>query len=228
VAEQPLQQEEERRLREFFAGDDEGVFVEVGVHRPGGYSPTRPFEQAGWDGVLIEPQPELAAFLVTARTAKLFAVACAAPENAGRTLALRVAGADGGGYLVSVPTRTLDDILREAEAVPPIDLLALDVAGREVEVLRGFDFLRWQPRLILIEDPARSWRLRRFLRGHGYRLIRLLGDGGWYVPDDAPARAGRAERWDIVRAYYLGLPARLVGNVWRRYRQLFADWRAGR
>ena len=51
-----------------------------------------------------------------------------------------------------VPTRTLDSILEEAEAPAPIDLLSIDVEGHETEVLRGFDFGRWQPLLILIED----------------------------------------------------------------------------
>ena len=48
--------------------------------------------------------------------------------------------------------RTLDSLLDEAEAPKPIDLLSVDVEGHELDVLRGFDFVRWQPRLILLED----------------------------------------------------------------------------
>ena len=57
-------------------------------------------------------------------------------------------------YVVTVPTRTLDDILREAEAPTPLDLIVLDVYGHELDALLGFDFGRWRPRLIVIADPV--------------------------------------------------------------------------
>ena len=79
--------------------------------------------------MLVEPLPDVAAFLVTARTAKVFATACVSPDVAGQSLLLRgasplatinvgqPASAPPSNYVVTVPTRTLDDILREAR--PP-------------------------------------------------------------------------------------------------------------
>ena len=40
----------------------------------------------------------------------------------------------------------------------------------------------WQPRLILIEDHVVDLRKHRFLQADGYRLIRRVGNNGWYVP----------------------------------------------
>ncbi len=154
-------------------------------------SPTWPLERAGWYGVLVEPLPDVAAFLVTARTAKVFAAACVAPDVAGQPLALRVAsplasinvgqpvGAPPPSYVVTVPTRTLDDILREAEAPTPLDLIVLDVYGHELDALLGFDFGRWRPRLIVIADPIVNLTPHRFPKESGYRLIRRVnGRGG--------------------------------------------------
>jgi methyltransferase FkbM-like protein len=115
-----------------------------------------------------------------------------------------------------VPTRTLDDILREAEASTPLDLIVLDVYGHELVALLGFDFGRWRPLLIVIADPIVNLTRHRFLKESGYRLIRRVNGRGWYVPANAPVPS---ERWAILRDYYLLLPFR---KVWRALRRLNA------
>jgi len=154
VAVHPSHQEEQALVREFFGGDNSGYFVEVGANHPTHGSQTWHLEQAGWTGVLVEPQPDLAAFLVTSRKARVFATACSSPDNAGQSLPLHVDGARSAldrdrmapgaqaTYVIIVPTRTLDSILEEAAAPIPIDLLSIDVEGHETEVLQGFDFNR--------------------------------------------------------------------------------------
>jgi FkbM family methyltransferase len=240
VARHPSQQDEELLVREFFAGKHAGFFVEVGANHPTEGSQTWHLEQAGWTGVLVEPQPDLAALLATARTAQVFAVACTSPQKAGGPLPLHVDGARSaldrdrmapGAHVddvILVPTRTLDDVLEEAEAPMPIDLLSVDVEGHEVEVLQGFDFGGWHPRLIMVEDHVSSLRMHRFLTGRGYRLIRRLGNNGWYVPAETEITVAASDRWEIVRKYYLALPFRVARNGSRRVRRLFSDWRTGR
>jgi len=133
------QDDEAERLFTFFERSTRGFFAEVRLRSPTDGSRTWPLEAAGWTGALVEPQPDLAAFLVAARKAAVFACACVAPDAAGEPLALRVtsplAGIDVGrpasippsNYTIMVPTRTLDDVLREADAPPPLDFLALQV-----------------------------------------------------------------------------------------------------
>ncbi|MEA2978837.1 MAG: hypothetical protein QOF91_3570 [Alphaproteobacteria bacterium] len=240
MAVHPTPDEEHALVREFFGGDTSGYFVEVGANHPIEGSQTWHLEQAGWTGVLVEPQPDLAAFLVASRKARVFASACSSPDNAGQSLPLHVDGprsaldrdrmAPGAqaAYVIVVPTRTLDSILEEAEAPVPIDLLSIDVEGHETEVLRGFDINRWQPLLILVEDHVNNLRTHRYLTTSGYRLIRRLGHNGWYVPAGEHVIVPSSERWEILRKYYLALPFRLVRNAWRRVRRLYADWWAGR
>src|SRR5262245_45735500 len=78
-------------VRAFF-GEIKGYFVEVGANEPRERSQTWLLEQCGWSGVLVEPQPNLAAELRRGRKAKVFQVACSSPENTGRELPLHVAG----------------------------------------------------------------------------------------------------------------------------------------
>lgn len=227
---QPSQQEEERLVAEFFGGAASGFFVEVGANDPMERSQSWHLEQSGWSGVLVEPQPDLAAALVTTRSAKVFAAACSSPGNAGRSLPLHVAGplsslhrdrmAPGAQpqHIIEVPVRTLDDILEEAEAPVPIDLLSIDVEGHELEVLEGFDFEHWQPRLILLEDHVASLSKHRYLQSAGYRLIRRVGNNGWYIPAAEPFAIGWSDRQEIIRKYYLALPFRIMRNISRRLR----------
>ena len=217
-------------MRQFFAGRERGFFVEVGANEPQARSQTWHLEHAGWDGILIEPQPDLADELRKARRAKVFAVACSSPGNAGRTLPLHVAGPlsslDRGGMaagaspgrVIDVPIRTLDDILAEAQAPSPIDFLSIDVEGHELDVLRGFDLARWKPRLILLEDHVTGLAKHRFLTRAGYRLIRRFDNNGWYVPAETETSVTLPECWEILRKYYLALPFRMLRNASRRLR----------
>jgi FkbM family methyltransferase len=218
------------RLVAAFFGGTKGFFVEVGANDPHARSQTLHLERAGWTGILIEPQPDLAEQLRTLRTGKVFAVACSSPEHAGRTMPLHVAGplssldrermAPGAApeRVIEVPIRTLDSLLDEADAPKPLDFLSIDVEGHEIEVLRGFDIARWRPRLILLEDHVADLAKHRFMKSAGYRLIRRYENNGWYVPANAPERIEGRDYWEIIRKYYLALPFRMLRNASRRLR----------
>ena len=219
------------RLVAAFFGKTKGFFVEVGANDPRERSQTWHLEQAGWSGVLIEPQPDLADELRSRRTAKVFAVACSSPDNAGRTLPLHVAGplssldrqhmAPGSAPagVINVPVRTLDSVLEEAGVPVAFDFLSIDVEGHEIEVLRGFDAAHWRPRLILLEDHVADLSKHRYLGKAGYRIIRRYENNGWYVPAKSAVTCRLADRWEIVRKYYLGLPFRMARNLSRRIRK---------
>jgi FkbM family methyltransferase len=223
-------EDEQRMVREFFRGAARGYFVEVGANDPFERSQTWHLEKLGWTGVLVEPQPDLAAKLVGARRAMVFAAACSSPDNAGTTMQLHVAGPLSAlnrermaagvepESIVEVPVRTLDGILEEAGAQPPIDFISIDVEGHELEVLHGFDVARWRPRLLMVEDHVEGLAKHWYLQSCGYRLIRRVGNNGWYVPNTENFQVGWADRWEIWRKYYLGLPFRLARNLSRKIR----------
>lgn len=219
--------EEQRLIAEFFKGR-RGYFVEVGANEPRLRSQTFHLEQAGWTGLLVEPQPELAERLRNERAARVFDCACSSPENFGQSLPFFVAGPlsslDRSGMApgaapertIMVPIRTLDDILVEAGAPQKFEFLSIDVEGHEVEVLRGFTFERWRPQLILLEDHVPDLSRHRYLRRAGYKIVRRYENNGWYVPTDSNIKC--ASWWEIVRKYYLALPIRMLRNLSRRIR----------
>jgi FkbM family methyltransferase len=226
-----LPPEAENRLKEeFFEGARTGIFVDIGANDPEVWSQSFRLEQRGWTGVLVEPQPDLAAALRRRRKAKVYAVACSSPDNAGKTMTLHLAGIYSSlspelsiatvavDSTVEVPVMTLDGVLADAGLTPPIDFLSIDVEGHEIDVLAGFDLARWHPRLILIEDLVLSLDLHRVLEGRGYRWVRRTGLNSWYVPADSPMVVDREGRLQFIRKYYLGVPFRRLREALRRLR----------
>ena len=222
-------QAEDPLKAEFFDLSRGGFFVEVGANDPRHGSQSWSFEQAGWNGILIEPQPDLAERLRAIRRARVVTAACSSPDNAGGIMTLFLLGPHSSlkrdlvvtGVVphgtIDVSTRTLDDILVETGAPTPIDFVSIDVEGHEVEVLRGFDLARWRPRLLLVEDHVTDLATHRFLTRAGYRLIRRTGLNGWYVPRAVAPRVGWGW-WQLVRKYYLALPFRMARDRKRRLR----------
>ncbi len=233
------EEHEQQLVREFFDGVS-GFFVEVGANHPRSGSQSWHLEQRGWSGILVEPLPELAEKLRQMRSAKVFCAACSSPTNAGQRRPFyvadklssldrdRMAPGSRPQAVIEVPVRTLDDILVEAGAPSSIDFLSVDVEGHEIEVLRGFDFRRWRPRLILLEDHVADLSRHRFVKSAGYRLVRRTGFNGWYIPASSMVHFGWHDRWRVLRKYHLGLPLRVLRNMSRRLRQPIKNWMQAR
>jgi FkbM family methyltransferase len=175
------------RLIAAFFGPRHGYFVEVGANDPRERSHTWHLEQAGWSGVLIEPRPELAGLLRANRSAKVYAVACSSPENAGRALSLHVAGplssldrermAPGAApeRVIMVPAKTLDSVLEDAGCPPEFDFLSIDVEGYELEVLAfpsSAGATRSTAGTCRAARPLMSLQLRLLVRGRPCRMRR--------------------------------------------------------
>jgi FkbM family methyltransferase len=221
---------ENQLKEEFFGRATRGFFVDVGANDPVDGSQTWHLEQLGWDGVLVEPQQDLAERLQRERRSKVYAVACSSPANAGKTMPLNLAGIQSSlnpDFFVpdmvrvgvsEVRLMTLDQILIDAKAPAPLDLVSIDVESHELEVLSGFDLARWRPRLILIEDLVLNRRLHRYLTERGYKWVRRTGLNGWYIPADQPFPVSLFGHLQFIRKYYLGVPFRVAREILRPIR----------
>jgi FkbM family methyltransferase len=221
---------EKQLVWEFFGRRPGGFFVEVGANDPRSGSQTWLLEQNGWRGILVEPQAALCEKLRRERkNSTVFQVACSGPEREGEAV-LHIGAESGVSTLEKqrdshgtqfigterVRITTLDKVLNEAGAAS-IDFLSLDVEGHEIEVMRGFDFEKFRPELILIEDGVRTLDKHRFLKQRGYKLVKRTTLNNWYVPKSQPFRMTFwLERLELFRKMYLGLPFRKVRLMLRR------------
>jgi FkbM family methyltransferase len=205
------------------------MFVEVGANGPIHKSQTWQLEQDGWNGLLVEPLAECASELRAQRRAIVEEVACGPPELHGTYAQLRVRGShssltiEGGdadvilGEPREVPVRTLDSLLEKA-GIRRVDFLSIDVEGYEPEVLRGTDLKRLQPRLVLIEDKARSLAVHREMVGAGYKRVRRTGLNSWYVPNKTAFSVSPYGRLQLLRKCVLGVPFHRLAHRVRRVR----------
>jgi len=221
--------QEDLEVLKFF-GDTPGVFVEAGANHPIEGSQTYLLEQHGWRGVLIEPNPELARLCREQRpNSQTFACALVEPGgpatvrmrvpknlSALATIDTRDAAAEGDDSF-ECPARTLDAVLEES-GIERIDFFSIDLEGYEPLALRGFNWTRWRPRLMTVEDHCENLDTHRAVTAHGYKLIRRIGDNHWYVPQDDPHAMTLADRIRFVRKMYLSLPLRKLRRVSRALR----------
>lgn len=170
----------------------------------------------------MEPHPAQAEDLRKARRAQVFQLACVAPEAAGPPASLLSQrglstlhfkpGRNMNGSVIQVPTATLNDVLAKA-GIDHVDFLSIDVEGAEPDVLRGLDFARYQPKLVLMDDLDRFGETRRLMARNNYKLVRRTGHNGWFVPRDAPFPMGVSGRMQLAWAYG---PGRLLSRDSRR------------
>jgi FkbM family methyltransferase len=231
-----LEQHETELVRAFFKETTAGFYVEVGANDPRFLSQTWHLEEAGWRGILVEPQPDRAEQLRQHRPhSQVVQAACSSPERAGEAVLHIVSGADGLSSLTKhlddptvkydrqekVKVLTLDQILEQA-GNPRIDFVSIDTEGTELDVLKGFNLERHRPALILLEDKVHRLDKHFYLKRHGYKLVKRTGVNNWYVPKAINFRMVTLnERYHLVRKMYLATP-------WRVLKLKLKQWRASR
>ena len=88
------------------------------------------------------------------------------------------------GDIIRVETVALNDLLEEHRAPTRIDFMSIDTEGWEYEILKTFDFKRWDVRLFSIELnlPSQNEAIDRLMKENGYarRFERFSGADAWY------------------------------------------------
>lgn len=158
-------------------------------------------EEYGWTGILAEPNPVWHAALKANRPASIidtrcvythtgaFVDFCAAADAEFGTM---VAHLEDGNQLVrasqnviEVKTVSLSDLLIEHRAPHEIDFMSIDTEGSELEIIRAFDFTRWDVRNIAVEHNFRDdeAKLDAVMAGNGYRRVfkEYSRWDGWYT-----------------------------------------------
>lgn len=186
---------EDMILRRLFEGQERGFYVDVGAHHPFRFSNTCYFHRRGWRGINIDPNPDAIEAFARARPADTN-ICVGVSEVTGdlsfyffNEAALNTFDAElasertqlPGYHLLetrSVPVWRLDDLLTEyLPRDQKIDFLSIDVEGMDLAVLRSGDWVRFRPRVLLVEARGRTFQaieydpINTFVAGQGYQLI---------------------------------------------------------
>jgi FkbM family methyltransferase len=203
------QRYEDLHLWRCFGGATSGFYIDVGAGHPVYDNVSFLFYLAGWRGISVEPNPSLAALERAVRPRDVLYEGLAGSSDGEATLYLQrefhglsttilaqaeIAAKELGQSAepLARPVTTIA-ALCAAYAPPQIDFLKIDVEGAEMDVLRGADFARFRPRVIVIEaykpitmEPAYDeWE--PLLARHGYATAWDDELNRYYVADEATA-----------------------------------------
>jgi len=205
------QRYEDLHLWRCFCGEASGFYIDVGAGHPVYDNVSFLFYLAGWRGISVEPNPSLAALerAVRPRDVLYEGLAGSAPGEA--TLYLQ---REFHGLSTTIPEQAAIAAKELGQSAEPlrrpvttlaalcathapaqIDFLKIDVEGAETEVLRGADFARFRPKVIVIEaykpitmEPAHGeWE--PLLAAHGYATAWDDELNRYYVAEEAKALA---------------------------------------
>jgi FkbM family methyltransferase len=218
---------EDYHLSLAFAGQASGTYIDVGGGHPIADNVSFWFYERGWRGIVIEPQPELADLYKQLRPRDRVLRGLIGREEGESDFFLvdRLHGfsttvqhhADtaktfGVGYqTLRMPVTTLARLC-ETHGLTTIDFLKVDVEGGEADVLRGGDWRRFRPKVIVVEaiapgsnEPAwADWE--PFLLEQGYRFALFDTLNRFYVAQEHPDILARLPReradWHAVRHMY--------------------------
>jgi FkbM family methyltransferase len=218
---------EDIHLQLAFAGQDGGVYVDIGGSHPVADNVTYGLYRRGWSGIVVEPQEELARLhrllrprdrVVTELVGREVGTAEFHRVGGFHALSTTVAGnvenARAMGAEVETVSRPMTTLaaLFDAHGLTTIDVLKIDVEGAEADVLAGNDWVRFRPKVILAEaiapgsgEPAwEAWEPLLLEQGYGFQLFDTLNR--FYVAQECREIAARLPRervaWDSATHLY--------------------------
>lgn len=218
---------EDYHLSLAFGGQEMGTYIDIGGGHPIADNVSFWFYERGWRGVVVEPLAELAALYERLRPRdvilreligerhgecefyvvdRLHGLSTTIEHHA------RLAGEFGASYRVERRSvATLAEICERHNLVS-VDFLKIDVEGGEGAVLRGGDWKRFRPGIVLAEAVAPSsgqptWQdWEPFLIAQGYRFVLFDTLNRFYVAEERQDLLARLpfvrQPWDAVRHMY--------------------------
>jgi FkbM family methyltransferase len=172
-----------------------GIYIDVGAFHPKLFSNTYLFYKRGWNGVVIEPNPEAEEWFLKVRPRdKFVGLGVGAKKDVLEFFEFNEAQAntfskeqakknisEAGRKLLrrkNIAVVPLRDILASYKMERmEIDLMSVDVEGMDLEVLESNDWKKYRPRLVICEDLGfnflnpRSSDVTKFLLKLDYRLV---------------------------------------------------------
>jgi FkbM family methyltransferase len=196
-----------------------GFYIDVGANLPEAESVTKAFYDLGWCGINIEPTDGPFAALESARPrdinlqigcwsdsgvktlylvdeSEAFATFEPAMAELHRSAARTVRE-------VTFDTMTLRDICAKYVGDHSVHFLKIDVEGGEANIIRGADFSRWRPWIILAEAHGPDILVNHYqpwedlLVASQYRYAYCDGLNRFYLAE---------ERWDSLSRFFLAPP----------------------
>lgn len=181
----------ENKILQIFESKKNGYFVDIGAYDGVSISNTKILEDLGWDGICIEPHPNVYKNLIQNRNCKC--VNCAIWNEDTKIKFLSLSGYTemlsgildsydsrhynrimtelsihgGQSEIIDIDAKRFDSIIDKTE----IDFLSIDTEGSELQILEQIDFDKYQIKVICIENNFHENKFNEFFFNKGYKLF---------------------------------------------------------
>lgn len=190
-------------LDALFRDRAEGFFVEVGCIDGRRFSNSLTFEERGWRGICVEAHAGYIELLTKNRPNSIVCHCAAGEIDEETTFYANARGslstldksmekrwkADYAEYFSGFDVQNVSKVrlstLFDRLEAPAIDFLSLDIEGYELQALKGIDFLRHRPAVLVVEVDAAEHELQidAMLEAAGYVKSLRLGPNLFYFAD---------------------------------------------
>ena len=196
------QHHEDETISKYFPEGYIGGCIDVGATDGKNINNTRYFEQNGWYCLCIEPNPAYYHQCEANRKNTLMyaisdinddnvdfnVVSIDGNEEAGTSLRVddrliedcKKIG-DVQTRVIKTNVRTLDYCIDNHYKFDKIDFVSIDTEGTELDVLKGFDIIKWQPKLFIIENNYNDNKMEEYLEKFGYKKDQRKDINDFYV-----------------------------------------------
>ena len=178
-----------------------GTFVDIGAHDGQTFSNSLFFEELGWSGICIEPNPDI--FTILSSNRKCKCVNLAVSDKTGNASFFQInSGPDmlsglADEYTQNSISRIYDEMKSNPNAFSyidvqtdtfnnivdfiDIDFLSIDTEGNELKILQSIDFNKYNIRVISVENNNFDSTFIEFFADKPYNLVTQLGCDEVYV-----------------------------------------------
>lgn len=181
-----------------------GIIVEVGAGPPEFLSNSKFFRDHGWRSICVEPNPK---FVKQHKDvgSEVYQYACSNKEGTSEFVInynndhWYCENHDGVSFsaleirydnvpehntqeLISVETIKLNTLL-EKLSVNKVDILSIDTEGWELDVMEGFDHIKYDPKVIILENFEYKDSYEKFMNSRGYIKHSQLDYNEIYIKD---------------------------------------------
>ena len=180
----------------FFKEKNNGYFVDIGAADGIKFSNSKFFEELGWRGVCVEPNPKAFEALQSCRTNKcamkaisdkigtdkFFQITNGPEQLSGLQNEFNQTGisrinecynndSDFDFEYIDVECDLFENIVEQTQ----IDFLSLDTEGNELKILQTIDFDKFDINVITVENNDYDNKFIDFLTPKGYKFLTRLG-----------------------------------------------------
>jgi FkbM family methyltransferase len=175
-----------------------GVYVDIGANNPNDLNNTKRFYDRGWSGINIEPNPKEFQELLQYRKRDIN-LNCGVSDIEGsfpfyvldenmvstfnKSVAIQMDIERGNKivHIINLPVLRLDTMLDNDLDGRHIDFMSIDVEGNEVNVLRSNNWVKYRPKVIIIETCYNPGEILSVLLEQQYQLVYRNATNGIFV-----------------------------------------------